>query len=56
MANGDLPSESVTKATDYLVVPYKDFTSSKTAKADKYGIPIVTVEELIAQLGLDVKI
>ena len=56
MANGDLPSESVTKATDYLVVPYKDYTSSKTAKADKYGIPIVTLEELVAQLGLNVKI
>ena len=56
MANGDMPSESITKSTDYLVVPYKDYSSSKTAKADKYGIPIVTIDELVAQLGLTVKV
>ena len=56
MANGDMPSESITKSTDYLVVPYKDYSSSKTAKADKYGIPIVTIDELVAQLGLNIKV
>lgn len=38
------PSESLTKKTRFLVVPYRDFSSSKTIKANKYGIPIYTPE------------
>ena len=45
-------SSSVTKATDYLIVPFKDYTSTKVEKARKYNesnpnhkIKIVTLDE-----------
>jgi len=38
--------DSLTKNTTILVVPTKDIKSSKTDKANKYGIPIVPIDEL----------
>ena len=45
-------SSSVTKSTDYLIVPFKDYTSTKVEKARKYNesnpnhkIKIVTLDE-----------
>lgn len=38
---------SVTKDTNLLVVPVDGFTSNKTKLAESYGIPIVTVEEIV---------
>jgi DNA ligase (NAD+) len=37
--------DSLTKATDYLVVPSLDVTSSKITKAHKYGIPVLNLEQ-----------
>ena len=38
--------DSLTKNTTILVVPTKDIKSAKTDKANKYGIPIVPIDEL----------
>ena len=38
-------SDSLTKSTDYLIVPSLDVISSKIAKAKKYGIEILTLEQ-----------
>lgn len=43
-------SDSLTKMTDYLVVPSLDVTSSKIEKAKKYGIEILTLEQAINRL------
>lgn len=37
----------VTKSTSFLLVPYKDYTSSKTEKAKSYGIPIIDVKDFL---------
>lgn len=37
--------DSLTKMTDYLVVPSLEVTSSKITKANKYGIPVMSLEE-----------
>ena len=37
--------DSLTKMTDYLVVPNVEVTSGKIAKAVKYGIPVMSLEE-----------
>jgi DNA ligase (NAD+) len=42
--------DSLTKTTDYLVVPSLDVTSSKITKAKKYGITIYNLEQ--AKLNL----
>ena len=42
---------SVTKNTSFLLIPYVDFTSSKTAKAQSYGIPIITVKDFLENTG-----
>ena len=36
--------DSLTKTTDYLVVPNSNVTSSKITKAQKYGIPVMSLE------------
>lgn len=38
-------SDSLTKSTDYLIVPSLDVISSKITKAKKYGIEILTLEQ-----------
>ena len=43
--NGYEVVDSLTKATDYLVVPSLDVTSSKITKARKYGIPVMNLEQ-----------
>ena len=43
--NGYEVVDSLTKATDYLVVPSLDVTSSKITKARKYGITVMNLEQ-----------
>lgn len=43
-------SDSLTKATDYLIVPTLDVISSKITKAKNYGIEILTLEQAIKKL------
>lgn len=43
--------DSVTKKTDYLVTDNPNDTSSKLEKARKYGIKIITEEELMKLIG-----
>lgn len=38
-------SDSLTKSTDYLIVPNLDVVSSKITKAKKYGITILTLKQ-----------
>ena len=51
----DAGEGSVTKGTDILLIPVEGFTSSKTAKADKYNIPIVPVDEFITNMDRYIK-
>ena len=48
--NTDIGEGGVTKMTNILVIPYEGFTSSKTAKASKYGTIIITLQELEANI------
>ena len=48
--NGYEVVDSLTKTTNYLVVPSLDVTSSKITKAQKYGIPVMNLEQ--AKLNL----
>lgn len=41
----ELTGGSVTKDTALLIIPYKGFTSSKVDKANKYKVPITSVED-----------
>lgn len=41
------PESSVTKDTTILLVPYVGYTSTKVAKAQKYGIPVIAVEQFM---------
>lgn len=41
----ELTGGSVTKDTALLVIPYKGFTSSKVDKANRYKVPITSVED-----------
>lgn len=50
MNKGYEVSDSLTKTTNYLVVPTLDVTSSKIEKAKKYGIEILTLEQAINRL------
>lgn len=43
-------SDSLTKATNYLIVPSLNVTSTKIEKAKKYGITIYTLEQAIKNL------
>ena len=43
-------SDSLTKTTDYLIVPSLDVVSSKITKAKKYQIEILTLEQSINKL------
>ena len=43
--NGYEVVNSITKSTDYLVVPSLDVLSSKIDKAKKYGIEILSLEQ-----------
>lgn len=43
-------SESLTKKTNILLVPYLPYKSSKVSKADKYGIDIMTLGSFIKAL------
>ena len=38
-------TDSLTKSTDYLIVPSLDVISSKITKAKKYGIQILSLEQ-----------
>lgn len=44
--NGGVINDSVTKDTTFLIVPAIGVKSSKVTKAEKYNIPIVTVDEV----------
>jgi len=44
--------KNITKKTDFLVTNDVDSNSSKTTKAKKYGIPLMTYDELIEKLNL----
>jgi DNA ligase (NAD+) len=44
--NGGAVKDSVTKDTTFVVVPAIGVESSKVTKANKYGIPIVTIDEV----------
>ena len=44
--NGGVVNDSVTKDTTFLIVPAIGVKSSKVTKAEKYNIPIVTVDEV----------
>ena len=50
IANGYEVVDSLTKTTNYLIVPNLDVTSSKITKAKKYGLKILSIEE--ARLNL----
>lgn len=41
----DCSEGSVTKTTDFLLVPFVGYTSSKVDKANKYGVKILTLDE-----------
>lgn len=43
-------SDSLTKATNYLIIPSLNVTSTKIEKAKKYGITIYTLEQAIKNL------
>ena len=43
--NGGVVTDSLTKDTSLLIVPAIGVSSSKVTKAEKYGIPIVNVED-----------
>ena len=43
---GGTIDDGLKKTTTYLVVPDKSISSSKVTKAEKYNIPVVTVDEL----------
>ena len=45
--NGGEVTDSVTKKTDLLVVPMTGVKSSKVSKAEKYSIPIISIDEAI---------
>lgn len=42
---------AITKDTNYLIVPYINHNSSKTAKAIKYGIPMIPIDEFKKNLN-----
>lgn len=46
----DASDGAVTKDTNFLLVPYEGYESSKTKKALSYGIPIITIDEFSANL------
>ena len=50
IANGYEVVDSLTKSTDFLIVPSLDVISSKITKAKKYGIPVMSLNE--AKLNL----
>jgi NAD-dependent DNA ligase len=50
IANGYEVVDSLTKTTNYLIIPNLDVTSSKITKAKKYGIDIMSLEQ--AKLNL----
>jgi NAD-dependent DNA ligase len=41
----DIDDCAVTKKTDLVLVPYQGFNSTKTAKAERYGIPMVALAD-----------
>ena len=47
-------NSGVTKNTNYLLIPYSGYDQgNKIAKAKKYGVKIVTVEELLNELNIE---
>ena len=50
ISNGYEVVDSLTKTTDYLVVPSLDVLSSKITKAKKYGIEILNLEQAKSKL------
>ena len=47
----DVSDGSVTKDTNYLIVPYEGFTSTKTKKANDYGVTMVSIDEFSKNLN-----
>ena len=45
MSGHDCSDGSVTKTTDFLLIPFAGYTSSKVDKANKYGVKIITLDE-----------
>ena len=43
---GGILEESLTKKTNLLVIPMEGIKSSKITKAEKYGIPVITIDKL----------
>ena len=42
----DISDGSVTKDTNYLIIPFEDYKSSKVTKAIKYNIPIIIKDKM----------
>jgi NAD-dependent DNA ligase len=47
----DAGEGSVSKKTDFLIVPYDGYTSTKTKKASEYGIPIMSMENFVHDMA-----
>lgn len=52
--NGEV-SDSLTKTTSFVVTPVKGTKSSKVSKAEQYGIPIITKDEVIDYINKNYK-
>ena len=48
--NGYEVVNSITKTTDYLIVPSLDVVSSKITKAKQYGITVMSLEQAKLEL------
>jgi DNA ligase (NAD+) len=46
--------KGISKNTDYLVTSTINSTSSKMKKADKYGVKVITYDELMEELGVKI--
>ena len=50
----DAGEGSVTKDTSILIIPNTEFSSSKTKKAEQYGVTIMTIEDAKEMAGYDI--
>ena len=47
----DAGEGAVSKKTDFLIVPFEGYTSTKTKKASEYGIPIMSMENFVHDMA-----
>ena len=47
----DVSDGSVTKDTNYLIVPYEGYTSTKVDKANNYGVKVISIDEFAKNMG-----